>query len=168
MPKWDEWRTPDGLLAIEGWSREGLTNEEIADNIGIARQTFQEWKRKYKDISDALKKGRAPLTIKVENALLKRALGYDYEESVKEMRLDRKTGKYELVETKRLKKHMPPDVTAQIFWLKNRRSDRWCDRKKEDVDIEAKEGGLIEIQAVQEQFEEEYKNGGENHGKDRA
>lgn len=157
--KVDEWKKGDGLLLIEGWARAGLKDEEIAANIGIQRQTLYTWKKKYKDIDDALKKGRAPLHIIVENALLKRALGYDYEEITQERMLDRKTGEYKMVETKRLKKHMPSDITAIIFWLKNRRSSEWNDRKQDirDIMTEAQESGLIEIQKIEEIDE----NGGE-------
>ena len=157
--KYKEWVTEDGLLLIEGWARAGLTDEEISRNIGIDRTTFFDWKKKYADIDHALKKGRAPLHVIVENALLKRALGYEYEEVTQERMLDRKTGEYKMVETKRLKKHMPSDITAIIFWLKNRRSSEWNDRKQDirDIMTEAQESGLIEIQKIEEIDE----NGGE-------
>ena len=89
--------------------------------------TLNEWKKKYSDISDTLKRGKEVVDLRVENALLKRALGYEYEEV---------SEKYEsgtLTEKKVTKKQVVPDTTAQIFWLKNRRPDKWKD--KQDVQV---------------------------------
>ena len=72
--KYADWLTPEGLLKIEGWARDGLTDEQIAKNIGISRSTLNVWKDRYSDISDALKKGKDIIDRQVENALLKRAL----------------------------------------------------------------------------------------------
>ena len=120
--KYADWLTPEGLLKIEGWARDGLTDEQIAKNIGISRSTLNVWKDRYSDISDALKKGKDIIDRQVENALLKRALGYEYEE-VKE--------KFEdgvITERTVAKKEVVPDTTAQIFWLKNRKPDKWRDK----------------------------------------
>lgn len=120
--KYADWLTPEGLLKIEGWARDGLTDEQIAKNIGISRSTLNVWKDRYSDISDALKKGKDIIDRQVENALLKRALGYEYEE-VKE--------KFEdgvITERTVTKKEVVPDTTAQIFWLKNRKPDKWRDK----------------------------------------
>lgn len=78
--KYQEWLQPEGLLKIEGWARDGLTEEQIAANMGIGYSTLQTWKTKYQDIQDTLKKGKEIIDRKVENALLKRALGYSYTE----------------------------------------------------------------------------------------
>lgn len=80
MAKYDEWITEEGLIKIEGWARDGLTDEQIAKNIGISRSTLSEWKKKFSDISDSLKKGKDVADRQVENALFKRALGYEYTE----------------------------------------------------------------------------------------
>jgi len=78
--KYHDWLTPEGLLKIEGWARDGLTDEQIAKNMGIARDTLIQWKKKFTDISDTLKRGKEVVDREVENALLKRALGYEYDE----------------------------------------------------------------------------------------
>ncbi|EOI58853.1 hypothetical protein [Enterococcus gilvus] len=78
--KYQEWITEDGLLVLEGWARDGLTDEQLAHNIGIAAGTLYDWKNKYPEISEALKKGKEVVDVQVENALLKRALGYHYTE----------------------------------------------------------------------------------------
>lgn len=79
--KYQYYLTEEGLLKLEGWARDGLTDEQIAEEkIGINRTTLYAWKNKYPDISDALKQGKEVIDRKVENALLKRALGYEYNE----------------------------------------------------------------------------------------
>ena len=86
--KYEYWLTPEGLLKLEGWARDGLTDEQIAENMGISRSTLNEWKNKYSDISDTLKRGKEVIDRQVENALLKRALGYKYTEVTKERIVD--------------------------------------------------------------------------------
>ena len=120
--KYQEWLTPDGLTKLEGWARDGLTDEQIASNMGIRRETLINWKKKYDNISNALKRGKEVIDIQVENALLKRALGYSYTETrIEESERDGQ----KIVKTI---KNVPPDTTAQIFWLKNRKAKQWRDR----------------------------------------
>lgn len=127
MSKINNWLKKDKLILLEGWARDGLTDEQIAKNIGIATSTFYEWKKKELEFSEALKKGKEVIDFEVENALLKRALGYEYEEETYE------NG----ILTKKVKKQVAPDTTAQIFWLKNRKSNNWKDRVETDEDKEA-------------------------------
>ena len=149
--KYEKWLEPDGLLLLEGWARDGLTDEQIADKIGISRSTLNEWKKKFPDISDTLKKGKEVVDYEVENALLKRALGYSYEEVTKEAQLNPRTGKYELAITKVVTKEIVPDTTAQIFWLKNRKPDKWRDKMKETESEETGENaGVVLIPEVNE------------------
>ncbi len=124
--KYEYWLTPEGLVLLEGWARDGLTDEQIAHNMGINKATLYRWKEKYCDICNALKIGKAVVDRQVENALLKRALGYSYTE-IKE--------KYEgqdLAERTVTKKQVVPDVTAQIYWLKNRKPGDWRDKREPD------------------------------------
>lgn len=125
--KYQEWLTEEGLIKIEGWARDGLTDEQIAKNIGITSSTLYEWKKKYSEISEALKKGKEVIDRQVENALLKRALGYQYDEVTREMVED---GSGRLMVTKVVTKEVQPDVTAQIFWLKNRKPSEWRDKQQ--------------------------------------
>ena len=125
--EFEYWLTEDGLTLLEGWARDGLTDEQLAEKIGINRATLYDWKKKYPNISNALKKGKEVVDIQVENALLKRALGYDFQEK-RVGRSDK--GGVEVVKTI---KHVPPDTTAQIFWLKNRRPDKWRDKPVDSV-----------------------------------
>ena len=96
MAKYQEWLEPDGLTLLEGWARDGLTDEQIAKNIGIAVSTLYDWKSRFPEFSKALKKGKEVVDFEVENALLKSAL--------------------------------EGNTTAQIFWLKNRKRDKWKDK----------------------------------------
>ena len=78
--KYEKWLEPESLILLEGWARDGLTDEQIANNMGVRRETLYDWKKKHPNISNALKKGKEIVDIQVENALLKRALGYEYTE----------------------------------------------------------------------------------------
>ena len=259
--KSDEWRTKEGLTLIGGWARDGLTDEQIAHNMGISRSTLNEWKKKYPDISDTLKKGKDVVDIQVENALLKRALGYKYKETTKERIIDTRQkerhkgeseltqkeweiavkyfggrccycGEYmdkptkdhikplkddgkltflnvipccqscnskkkdhemlswyqkqsfyskeraqkiydyitfaaeingllkddlgEMVVTKEVTKEVVPDTTAQIFWLKNRRPDKWRDKPVAvESDVYEDDGLLTALDAQVDEIEDD-------------
>ena len=134
----EEWLTEDALKRVEGWARDGLTDQQIFHNMGIGCRTFYEWQEKFPQFAQAIKKGKAPVDFEVENALLKRALGYDIEEIITDIeeipiKVKGKDGEAETgIKTKKhirkVKRHVPADVTAQIFWLKNRRPGRWRDK----------------------------------------
>lgn len=132
--KYEDWITPEGLLKVEGWARDGLTDKQIAANIGIRAGTLYDWKNRFPDFSEALKKGKEVVDRQVENALLKRALGYTYEETTREPVLNPDTGKVELTVTKIITKQVVPDTTAQIFWLKNRKPEAWRDKREITTD----------------------------------
>ena len=159
--KSEEWRTKEGLTLIGGWARDGLTDEQIAHNMGISRSTLNEWKKKYPDISDTLKKGKDVVDIQVENALLKRALGYKYKETTKEL-----TKSGFMMVTKEVIKEVVPDTTAQIFWLKNRRPDKWRDKPvvvesdvyEDDGLLSALDAQVDEIEDDSWMLEDEYEN----------
>lgn len=86
--KYQEWLTDEGLIQIEGWARDGLTDKQIAYNIGITEQTLNNWKNSYPSFFESLKKGKEVVDRQVENALLKRALGYEYTEDTYELIAD--------------------------------------------------------------------------------
>lgn len=123
--KYQEWLEQDNLIKLEAWARNGLTDEQIAGNMGIVTSTLYAWKNRYKEISEALKRGKEVVDIEVENSLLKAAKGYFVDEE--------KTYISEVngVVTKRkeiTKKYIAPNTTAQIFWLKNRKPIEWRDK----------------------------------------
>ena len=128
--KYAEWISENGLLKIKAWARDGLTEEQIAHNIGVQRSTLSNWKVKYPEILDALKSGKEVADIIVENALFKRATGYDVEETRTEASMsDVSATSKKMV---KIKKHIAPDVAAAIFWLKNRKPAQWRDRPAEN------------------------------------
>ena len=140
--KYREWIEPEGLLKIEGWARDGLIEEQIAKNMGISVSTINEWKNRFPEIKEALKKGKEVVDREVENALLKRALGYEYEEVTEKYEMG------ELTETKVTKKQVVPDTTAQIFWLKNRKPREWRDKVVNAVQVEPNEETKKELSKI--------------------
>lgn len=118
------------LDMVSGWARHGLSDEQIALNLGIGVSTFYDYKKKYPELGEALRDGREDAQIHVENALFKKAVGYKYKEVTKERQkvfdLDGKwTGEYAMVTTKTVMKHVQPDTGAIMYWLEHRAPDRW-------------------------------------------
>lgn len=126
-PQADDWLTDKGLILLKGWARQGLSNEQISNNIGIHESTFYRWQSMYSDIREAIKKGKEVVDFEVENALLKRALGYEKEKTRTYLKDDGTGQKTKHVEV--TKEHVPPDPTAMIFWLKNRKPNEWNDKQ---------------------------------------
>jgi len=126
-------------VLAEGYAREGLIDVEIAKKLGISKNTFYKYISKYNDFRDSIKRGKRPVDFEVESKLLQRAKGYKYKETKtiylttpQEIARAKKGG----LEVKNLalrqevtEKEVIPDVTAQIFWLKNRKPDEWRDVK---------------------------------------
>lgn len=141
MAKINEWLEKDKLILLEGWARDGLTDEQIAKNIGIATSTFYEWKKKELEFSEALKKGKEVIDFEVENALLKKALGYTI--TLNKQKVTKDGDVVDIME----EVHVPPDTTAQIFWLKNRQVKKWRDKVEiADNDAIKKLDELLEAQ----------------------
>lgn len=141
--RYKDWLQKEKLLLLQGWARDGLNDEQLAHNIGINVSTLYEWKNKYHEIDEAIKKGKEVVDREVENALLKSALGYEYTEVQAEEieELDSEgnlTGKKKIYK-KKTKKYMAPNVTAQIFWLKNRKSETWRDKVDKDINLEVED-----------------------------
>lgn len=145
--KVDKWRTKEGLLKLSGWAMDGLVDEQIARNCGISRSTLNEWRKKYPDISDTLKRAREVADREVENALYKSAIGY--KETVKKVFKVND----ELVE-REVEIYYPPNVTAQIFWLKNRKKDVWKDKINQNIEIAESDYGISIIAPVMEVMDE--------------
>ena len=96
------------MVILEGWARDGMTDEQIAVNMGISARTLYRWKLQYCQICQALKKGKDVADREIENALFKRAKGYD----VTETKIKTKNGV--VIEKTEITKHIPDDTTAQI------------------------------------------------------
>lgn len=121
--------TEDFPKRAEDYARQGMIDKQIARSLGISKAVFYEYQKKYPDFMDSIKKGKAPIDFEVENALLKRAMGYEYEEVHTEYRIKGKADeKANPTLIKRIKKFVVPDTAACAFWLKNRRPKLWKDR----------------------------------------
>ncbi len=146
--------TKDGLTRLKGWARDGLTDEQIATKIGINRATLYKWIDRFSDIGNALKQGKEPVDIEVEDSMVKLALGH-YVTVKKPMKIrtekrlkkkDKDGREYETgviveehIEYVDEQVYIPPNVTAQIFWLKNRKPEQWRDKPEPPVSTEALE-----------------------------
>jgi len=129
----------DKLILVEKWCRDGLSEAQIAKNLGVAMSTFSEYKNKYPELMDALKKGKEVFITEIENALSKSATGFYYEEEKTYIRYeDDKEVRYKEV----AKKYQPPNVAACSLLLKNKDKDdkgktKWSDNPgKLDLDKE--------------------------------
>ncbi len=152
--KYEEWLTEEGLLKIEGWARDGATDEILAEFMGISRSTLSEWKKKFPKISDTLKKGKDIVDRQVENALLKNALGYEYEEVNTFITQDENGNTQKKIQ--KVKRYQRPDTTAQIFWLKNRKPTDWREKQNIEFNTDVAESEKT-IEKILEEFENEQK-----------
>lgn len=125
--KYREWLTEEGLRKIREWSRRGLKESEIAENIGISVRTFERWKLIEVDgdcpIRQAIKKGREHAVEKLENALFKKATGFTEGDH-----------------------YYPPDTGSAIFLLKNWARDSYRDKPYSPEELE----GLVRDNRLKE------------------
>ena len=108
--KFEYWLTEDGLTLLKGYARRGMNDEQIAAKMHIVPSTLYEWKKRFPEISEAIKDGKDLPDIQVENALYEAAVG--------------------------------GNVTAMIFWLKNRLKSEWKDKPVEDTQTAALETAM--------------------------
>ena len=124
-----EVRVKPKLELVKGWCRRGLSKEQICENLGISVQSYDNYIKRYEEFADAVAEGAEECEIHVENALVKRALGYSYKEVTRERKqmVNPETGEveYKLVVTKSVTKHVVPDVGAQQYYLEHRAPKRW-------------------------------------------
>ena len=137
--KYDPTRHPDAIGAL---ARRGLTDEQIAHDLKVSVKTLNVWKKKFVAVSEALKEGKIIADGQVEKALYRRACGYTYTEK-KVIKLPDGGVRSEITE-----KEVVPDVTAQIFWLKNRMQKEWRDVQRQEVTGAGGEPLLIKIVRV--------------------
>jgi hypothetical protein len=117
----------------------------------ISKDTYYRWMNTFSEFSDAIKRGKAPVDVQVENALLKSALGHTVtlKKPIKVKVEKQLAGKGKIVEERieyaEEEVYIPPQAVSQIFWLKNRRPDKWRDRPQEGANTEtAVDDGFIE------------------------
>jgi hypothetical protein len=115
---------------------EGFTDKKMAEFFKVDERTINNWKEKHPEFFQSLKRGKDEYDSDViEKSLAKRASGYQYTEVTKAIskETDPTTGKAQLVTIKEVTKEVAPDPTSMIFWLKNRRPDRWRDKQSIDL-----------------------------------
>lgn len=146
-----DWLTPDSLKIITQWKRNGLTDQEVEENIGVAHSTFCAWKKKYPDLSNALKHGRARADALVENALFLAATGSV--QTIKKVVIDKASGKPiqnpdGSFMTYDEQVYIKPEPKAMIFYLTNRVPDRWQMNRNLTLNADTEKatgGGSVEI-----------------------
>lgn len=143
-PLFEKITSENSLIQIKGWCMEGAVNQEIADRLGISEATLYRYQQQSEELREAMASGKEVVDYRVENALLRRALGYEYTETVTEKDGPR-------VKLKVIKKQMPPDVTAGIFWLRNRRADKW--KQKPEYIPEDSGTGVVVMPEIMEELE---------------
>ena len=132
----------DKLAAVQGWAMQGLNNEQIAHNIGINIATLYDYKKKYSEFADALKKGREVADLEVVNALHENATGYWRTEQVvstkKTVGYNKEGKRVEVTEpcVVEVQKWYPANVTAQIYWTKNRMPKDWSDKREVGAELQ--------------------------------
>ena len=111
-------------LLAETLASKGLTDKQISEKLGVSEVTLNAWKKEHPDFLKSLKKGKEAPDDLVESSLFKRAIGFDNDKAVKIFMPASATEPVYAPYTERVH----PDVTACIFWLKNRRPDRWREK----------------------------------------
>lgn len=132
-PEYAEW--------AEKLAKLGATDKELAESFEVSEATVNNWKSAHPEFLDSIKKGRAIADAEVASKLFHRATGYEHPED------DIKSVNGEIVITPTVK-HYPPDTTAAIFWLKNRRPDLW--RDKIESQLSGPGGGAIPVKSIVE------------------
>lgn len=131
---------PEFVQQAEKLCKLGATDLEIADFFEIDVRTLHRWKADNTEFCHALKAGKAEADERVERSLFARANGYEHDE------VDIRVVNGEVVQTP-IRKLYPPDTTACIFWLKNRRPDLWRDRVEQT--IQGPNGGPIQVSRIE-------------------
>lgn len=154
--KYQEWIKPDGLLQIESWARMGLLNKDIAFNIGVTEGTFNNWCMKYSEISESLKIGRKPVIVELENAIFKKAKGFEYEES--DIYIDPSSDGQKIEKLIKHKRYSPPDSGTLMFLLKNYAPDKYRNYNeltKKQIEAEIRKAEMEAKKAEKELMEDD-------------
>lgn len=121
-------------LIAQMLARDGLSEQQIADEMKISRSTLSLWK-KHPEFADALCAGKQEACAKVENALFKSCVGY-FETDVVQTQSTNKKGEVIMKET-RHKRFIQPSIAAQIFFLTNKAPDKWKSKPANEVQAES-------------------------------
>lgn len=129
------------LLEIAAWCRDGLDDKQIAEKLGISHESFYKYKRENVEFADTLKETKEIADIKVENSLNKNANGYDYEEQTVVMKKEviykdgKRVKEITYPEVITLTKHKEAETKAQMFWLQNRKPEKWRNQSQVELKV---------------------------------
>ena len=113
----------------------GATDKDLASVFEVSLSTIEAWKRDKVEFLNALKRGKRIADAEVASKLFHRATGYEHpEDDIRTVSMGDGAGS-EIVITPTVK-HYPPDTTAAIFWLKNRRPDLWRDKVHQEISVD--------------------------------
>lgn len=127
----EDWETEDSLLLLRGWKRDGLSDRDVAKQMGIAPETLCRWKARSESIRQVLTKTKEIIDRELEESMFKRASGYYVDEWVEEYRYDEHGNEF-LTYRKKTRKYIPPSETMQIFLSKHQIRGKWNDDRTED------------------------------------
>lgn len=148
--KYDENTFP---LLAEKNARDGLNDKENAKNLGISEAVFYRYQNEYPEFKDAIQRGKKPVTIQVENALIKKALGYEYIEETIEYyppkSPDEDKSKLKVKSVKRTKKYYPSDTASIFGYLYNKAPEEYK-RNRIDIPIPIKPQHLPNIKKLKD------------------
>ena len=139
---------PDYARQAKAMCQLGATDRDLADYFEVTTRTIMRWQAQYPEFSAALNRGKDAADDRVERSLYARATGYTFD-SEKIFNNDGVITRVRTIE------HVPPDVTACIFWLKNRRSSEWRDKTDHDhshLHALVLQGGNMSVEKAQELF----------------
>ncbi len=140
----------------EKYAREGYSDSQIAEMLGINKTAFYDWQHKHSEFAEALKRGKAPANAELKRAMLKTAMGYEVEEEETTAILD-KNKQVKSYRTTKRRKYIPPNPTMQIFLAKNRMPEEFRDVNRHEVDLR----GEIGVNSLAElMMEDETRNEG--------
>ncbi|MEA4934253.1 MAG: transposase [Lawsonibacter sp.] len=145
------------LEKITAWAKAGATSKDIAAKLKVSYSTFRKYldegekgDERYTALSEAFAQACEVPDDTIETALFNRAKGIEYEEKTFETKLDPKTGNHVEVCTKRVTKFIPPDPTSAMFWLTNRRPDRWSYKPQSGDGDDGDSSGVVLLAPVME------------------
>ena len=143
-PTVDKWLEDDNLLLLESLARDGYTLRDIARRVGVDYVTICKWRDKYQPIGQALSVGKEITDYKVENALLKAALGYRTKET--KITTTMRYGKVVETITETTEREQAPNIAACQTWLYNRSNGKWRNmNSKNNIFDDMEEDTSIEI-----------------------
>ena len=134
--KYEYWLTEEGKRQLREWSIKGLSDAQMCKNMGISKDTYYKWIKRFTELADCLRQSKQVADIEVENALFKSACGYWTEETTVEEIYSVELSKMIPFKRTTKKKFVPANAIAQKFWLINRASEEWKDKREETIQTE--------------------------------